>query len=223
MDKVLWRKLTKNDMNAINGLAAPAGGGGGAKHIALGVSSRDFPINEFLGVTACRNVTIDVQSVPGLVEKGSIIFTCNPSRRNGEWIISQQHLDRYPLWTQKHGFPSDFNDEDSPDRPVIFIFRIAGEYHARFCTVSQLDTLLPRYGPAIKLSSKALLQKSYDQNSFLMASWIKLNNANLTRTSFFRPFLERHRRRYPSSAPIMENTVSACTRFAYSAAKRRGQ
>ena len=69
----------------------------------------------------------------------------------------------------------------------------------------------------------ALLQKSYDQNSLRIASWIKLNRASLTRTSFFLPFEERHLERYPSSAPIMLNTVSACTRFAYSAVKRRGQ
>ena len=45
---VLWKRLTSNDFNAMNGLASPHGRGGGARHIALGVRTRAFPIEQFL-------------------------------------------------------------------------------------------------------------------------------------------------------------------------------
>jgi hypothetical protein len=49
---VLWRRLTMNDFNAMNGTASPRGRGGGARHVALGVSTETFPIEELNGTAS---------------------------------------------------------------------------------------------------------------------------------------------------------------------------
>ena len=127
----------------MTGEAAPSGTGGGAKHIALGINSPTFPINSFLNITTCQDINIKIEKIPGLIREKTIEFSCNPSRRHGEWRISRQHSDRYPLWTTDYSFPRDINEYNEQDPPIIFIIRISKMYHARFCMYSDLDTLLP--------------------------------------------------------------------------------
>ena len=79
-DVVLWRRLTNTDFNAMNGLAAPYGRGGGAMHIALGVQSDDFPIRRFLQ-TRKTEVTIATRGWPGHHKKAQLTFSGNPDRR----------------------------------------------------------------------------------------------------------------------------------------------
>jgi hypothetical protein len=135
----------------MTGEAAPAGTGGGAKHIALGVNSVEFPIQEFLGVKRCENIEIKIEQIPGLVEEKYIEFSCQADRRGGEWRISRQHHDRYPLWIETYGFPKNIRDYDSANPPVIFIIRISDEYHSRFCMLSNLPDFI---GSKIKSSIK---------------------------------------------------------------------
>lgn len=153
-DKVLWRKITATDMKAITGAAAPSGSGGGAKHIALGVSSRDFPILEFLNVPHCQDVDLRIEPISGLVEETDMEFSCQPERRGGEWRISRQHKDRYPLWTSVHGFPEDLEEYDLENPPVILIARISDRYHARFCMLSEMEGVSSDLKEAIEQSSK---------------------------------------------------------------------
>lgn len=163
-DKILWRKLTFNDMNAISGAAAPSGGGGGAKHIALGVDSSDFPIMDFLNVSSCQDIDIPIEPIPGLIERKNITLSSRLERRGGEWRIARQHLDRYPLWTPKYGFPRDANDYDDPNPPIIFIIKISDEYHARFCMLSELNNISPSLKNIIESSIKNSGIEDFDQD-----------------------------------------------------------
>ena len=151
-DKVLWRKIQRVDMMAMSGHAAPGGGGGGAKHIALGRNSNQFPIHEFLHVNGCGDTAITIEPIPGLVEEKRMEFACQPGRRQGEWRIARQHHDRYPLWTVNYGFPESVGSYDQDDPPVIFILRISNEYHARFCMLSRLARVSPILDGAIRNS-----------------------------------------------------------------------
>jgi hypothetical protein len=137
---LLWRRITRTDMMDMTGRAAPSGTGGGAKHIPLGVNRPDFDIIGFLGAPGCEDVSITIEGIPGLVEDTELEFACNPDRRGGEWRITRQHSDRYPLWREEEGFPGyDNYDEDNP--PVIFIIKIQDKFHARFCMFSELGEL----------------------------------------------------------------------------------
>jgi len=129
-------------MNAIMGEAAPGGGGGGAKHIALGTDSKNLPLNAFIGVTTPKQTTLAIEEIPGLVSQQTLELSINPAR-NKEWRISRQHLNRYPLWTEQYGFPKDVVSYDQNNPPIIFIINLSGKYHARFCLYSQLTTIAP--------------------------------------------------------------------------------
>lgn len=163
-DKILWRKLTSNDMNAISGAAAPGGGGGGAKHIALGVDSRDFPIMDFLNVSSCQDIDIKIEPITGLIEQKNITFSSQQNRRGGEWRIARQHLDRYPLWTPKYGFPRGANDYNDQNPPVIFIIKISNEYHVRFCMLSEVINISPSLKSIIESSRKNSGIEDFEQS-----------------------------------------------------------
>jgi len=153
-DRVLWRKIQRVDMMAMTGEAAPARTGGGAKHIALGRNSDQFPIHEFLRVNGCGNTAITIEPIPGLVEERQMEFACQPERRKGEWRIARQHHERYPLWTVDYGFPESVDSYDQDDPPVIFILRISNEYHARFCMLSSLAGVSTILDAAVRDSGK---------------------------------------------------------------------
>ncbi len=153
-DKILWRKIMPMDMASILGQAAPAGGGGGSRHIVLGADRDWFLIHDFLDVTRCEDTEVVFQPIHGIVEPKIIGFSCLASRRGGEWIISRQHNERYPLWTEEHGFPRDVDSYDPNDPPVILIIRISNEYHARFYMLSKLDEIAPDLQEIIANSAK---------------------------------------------------------------------
>ena len=163
-DKILWRKLTFNDMNAISGAAAPGGGGGGAKHIALGVNKPNFAIKDFLNVNVCQDITITIEPIPGLIEQQNIIVSSQESRRGGEWRIARQHRDRYPLWEPQYGFPNDSTQYDHTNPPIIFIIKISNEYHARFCMLSELDNLSSLLKNIIETSKNNSGIEDFEQN-----------------------------------------------------------
>jgi len=140
-DKVLWRRITKTDMMGMTGEAAPSGTGGGAKHIVLGTNGPDFNIYEFLGVNRCEDIVKTIEEIPGRVPRFDLTFSCLSDRRGGEWRLARQHLERYPLWKPKYDFPSGMEDYSESNPPIIFIFKIAGKYHARFCMYSDLEGL----------------------------------------------------------------------------------
>lgn len=136
VDSVLWRQLTQTDYNSIHGLAAPSGSGGGARHIALGVSTPRFPIDQFLGAGAESTLTVDARSDG--YGTGELRFTSIPGRRGGEWIIPDQHTNRHPAWSIAAGLPSSY---DPTNRPVILVFRIGNYFHARLSDSNRLSSL----------------------------------------------------------------------------------
>lgn len=140
-DKILWHKIMRTDMLAITAEAAPSGTGGGARHIVLAVNRDEFPIHDFLNVTQCQDMEIAIQPIHGIVGPVRMEFACLASRRRGEWRIARQYNERYPLWTEQHGFPRDIDSYDANDPPVILIIRISNKYHARFCMLSKLDEI----------------------------------------------------------------------------------
>jgi HNH endonuclease len=125
---VLWKKLTPTDFNSMQGLASPGGTGGGARHIALGVASRGFPIDRFLGTGSASRI---VEADSGSFGEGELRFTSIPSRRGGEWMIADQRTHRHPAWQEKAGFPAHY---DESDPPVILVFRVDDRFHARVTT-----------------------------------------------------------------------------------------
>ena len=102
---VVWKRLTENDFNAMHGLASPHGHGGGARHIALGVCNNSFPIDAFLK-SRRRTATITTAGQLGNHPAGALIFSSNPDRRGGEWLIRDQFSNRHPAWTSLAGFPT---------------------------------------------------------------------------------------------------------------------
>lgn len=136
-DLVLWRRLTNTDFNAMNGAAAPYGRGGGAMHIALGIQSTNFPIQQFLQTTNTE-VTIETQAWPDHHTAAALTFSGNPGRRHGEWRITDQYTHRHPAWTRAAGFPAAY---DSADPPYVLIFRTQDQYHARLASEAELLAL----------------------------------------------------------------------------------
>lgn len=134
---VLWKRLTENDFNAMHGAASPRGHGGGARHIALGVSNRAFPIADFLGRRQ-GNVTLPTVAQLGHHPADELEFSSNPGRRHGEWIIRDQFSHRHPAWTESTGFPTTY-DSDNP--PYVLIVRIGDKTHARSITANKLGRI----------------------------------------------------------------------------------
>ncbi|HTU00030.1 MAG TPA: HNH endonuclease [Rhizomicrobium sp.] len=135
-DYVLWKLLTETDFNAMNAHASPGGKGGGARHVALGVATKKFPVASFLGVSGKARIAIQANSDqfgPGILKFSSI-----PGRRGGEWIIRDQYANRNPAWEPSAGFPTVY---DPANPPVILVFRVGGGFHTRLSTSKQFTSL----------------------------------------------------------------------------------
>lgn len=137
-DAVLWRRLTETDFNAMHGDASPRGRGGGAMHVALGVASNDFRVDDFLRAHGQRRIIVTAAPEPGTGTSAPLSFSSNPNRRGGEWLIRDQFSHRHPAWTAAAGFPVQF---DRADPPYVMVFRVGREFHARFATANDLGSL----------------------------------------------------------------------------------
>lgn len=146
---VLWRRLTETDFNAMHGEASPHGRGGGAMHIALGVRTKNFPIDRFLNAVGRKNVTIDAASNEGKKKVAPLTFSSNPARRGGEWLIRDQFSHRHPAWSSTAGFRATY-DENNP--PYIIVLRQGGKFYARFAYFNRLSQLGPNVVPNELLS-----------------------------------------------------------------------
>lgn len=134
---VLWRRLSQTDFRAINGNASPHGRGGGAMHIALGVRTDDFPIDDFLDAHGQTEGIISATGpLPG--QQAQIVFNGNPHRRGGEWRICDQFSHRHPAWQVAQGFPDAYNEDDPP---YVLIFKVGRHFHARFSSQDALKKL----------------------------------------------------------------------------------
>ncbi|MGH8612578.1 MAG: HNH endonuclease [Gammaproteobacteria bacterium] len=134
-DDVLWRRLTRTDFNAMNGIASPSGRGGGAMHISLGVESHDFPIREFLRAGSARNVQVEIPTRSANYDVATLWFGSNAQRRGGEWLIRDQYSNRHPAWSDAAGFPSNY---DAANPPYVLVFRVGGNFHARFASARRI-------------------------------------------------------------------------------------
>ncbi|MGH9426724.1 MAG: HNH endonuclease [Terriglobia bacterium] len=148
---VLWRRLTETDFNAMYGEASPHGRGGGAMHVALGVRTATFPIDQFLNAPGRSNVTIQTAAELGGEIRAPLTFSSNPNRRGGEWLIRDQFSHRHPAWSSAAGFPLTF---DQADPPYVLIFRVGRAFHARFASTSRL------IGLGANVVSNEILQES---------------------------------------------------------------
>jgi hypothetical protein len=161
---VMWKRLTVNDFNAMNGKASPHGDGGGARHIALGVQNASFPIGRFLNSGRRSSVTIATSAQTGNHDQGALIFNSNPSRRGGEWLIRDQFSHRHPAWSPAAGFPTTYDKDDSP---FVLIFRVGNAFHVRFAKANGLSRL-----PAASLPEGLLTRRKGIQSApepFLVA------------------------------------------------------
>jgi len=123
----------------MNGQAAPHGHGGGAMHIALGVQTENFPVQDFL-TTANTEATIRTEPWPQHHRAANLTFSGNPDRRGGEWRITDQYTHRHPAWTRDAGFPAAY---DRANPPYVLIFRVQDKYHVRLSTQAGLLALGP--------------------------------------------------------------------------------
>lgn len=111
-------------------------------HIALGVDSSNFPIEEFLRA-AQPKITISTQPWPGHHGPAYLTFSGNPDRRSGEWHIADQYTNRHPAWTQDAGFPVRYNHSNPP---YVLVFKVQDQYHARLAIEAELR---PALGTAV--------------------------------------------------------------------------
>jgi len=158
-DRLLWRRLTSTDFDAINGAAAPSGTGGGAMHIALGTNSADLPIKSFLGGSTSSTVSISTQPSPPQIPKSTLTFDGNPSRRGGEWRIADQFTHRHPAWSPTVGFPTSYN---ASNRPIVFVRNDNGSYAASFATENLLRITAPTLAEIIDGSRRNSGIVTYD-------------------------------------------------------------
>jgi hypothetical protein len=147
---VLWRRLSTTDFRAMNGNASPHGRGGGAMHIALGVRTDHFPIDNFLNAAGRTEVTISAATDGTHGQTANLAFSGNPSRRGGEWRIRDQYSHRHPAWAKTAGFPSKY---DPSNPPYILVFKIGKSFHARFLLESDILKLSPSGRPKGILST----------------------------------------------------------------------
>lgn len=166
-DYLLWKQLTPTDFSSMHGTASPFGRGGGARHIALGVATKQFPIDEFLNPRGHDRVRVLADS--GGFGSGPLIFASISKRRNGEWMIADQHAHRHPAWTVAAGFPAEYIPADPP---TIFVFRVGEQYHARVGTLSQLSALASELPNGVK-------QKGITPTTYALLSAFKLSPSDL--------------------------------------------
>lgn len=141
---VLWRRLSATDFKAMNGKASPLGHGGGAMHIALGVRTDKFPIDNFLGAHGKTEATITASADRESTQLYELAFSGNPVRRGGEWRIRDQYSHRHPGWTPTFGFPSTY---DAKNPIYILLFKTVEKFHARYSLESDLQKLSPSSRP----------------------------------------------------------------------------
>ena len=159
---VLWKRLTENDFNAMHGVASPHGQGGGARHIALGVCNNSFPIDAFLN-SRRRTVTVNTSARPEYYHASTLVFSSNPDRRGGEWLIRDQFSNRHPAWTHNAGFPESY---DPVDPPFVLVFRIGNSVHVRSALASVLAAFPANALPTGILSRPKGIQPA--SNAFLL-------------------------------------------------------
>lgn len=113
-------------------------------HIALGVRSDIFPIDDFLNAPGQTDVAISASADPKRIQVAHLAFSGNPRRRGGEWRIRDQFSNRHPAWTTGAHFP---NSYDPSNPPYILIFKVGNSFHARFSLEDQLLKLSPTERP----------------------------------------------------------------------------
>lgn len=136
--RVLWRRISPTYFRAINGSASPHGRGGSAMHIALGVRTDLFPIDDFLNARGQTDVVISAAADPNRTQVVDLAFSGNPRRRGGEWRIRDQYSNRHPAWATTAGFPTVY---DPRNPPYILIFKFGKSFHARFSLESRILSL----------------------------------------------------------------------------------
>src|SRR5206468_3752337 len=113
----------------MNGDASPSGRGGGAMHIALGVRTDRFPIDNFLSAAGQTEAIISAAADRDRTQERPLAFSGNPQRRGGEWRVRDQYSNRHPAWATTAGFPTAY---DANDPPYILIFKTGTSFHARY-------------------------------------------------------------------------------------------
>lgn len=156
--QVLWKRLTETDFNAMNGNAAPSGSGGGAMHVALGVSNSTFPIGDFLEAEGRQVVSIKTEARTGKYTTNKLNFLSNPNRRGGEWIIRSQNSGRHPAWDSVSGFPQNF---DASNGVIIFIFKLGVRFYACFKFETELASI-EGTSKLLKEGSKGIVNATQD-------------------------------------------------------------
>jgi hypothetical protein len=202
---VLWKQLTKTDFNAMIAHASPGGRGGGARHVALGVATKKFPVDDFLGVSGRAKIAIYANSdefAPGVLKFSSI-----PTRRGGEWIIRDQYANRHPAWEPSAGFPHIYDPANSP---VILVFRVGGGFHARLSTSKG-------FAPFAKE-----LPQGFTQKGIAPATDKLLAGFNLAPSTLLNSF-EEHLAEVPVDAFNPANIADAREKTFGLIAKRQGQ
>lgn len=104
-------------------------------HIALGVRTPRFPIDDFLDATGQNEATISAAADPDRSHVAPLAFSGNPQRRGGEWRIRDQYSHRHPAWRKAASFPIIY---DADDPPYVLIFKIGKLFHARFALQSEI-------------------------------------------------------------------------------------
>lgn len=114
----------------MHGHASPHGFGGGARHIALGVSRTSFDIAKFLGQPGKGDIEIEAHDQTNIA-RSPLGFLSNAGRRGGEWIIRDQATHRHPAWTTASGFSASY---DVSNPPYVLVFEVGGRFFARSAT-----------------------------------------------------------------------------------------
>lgn len=138
-------------------------------HIALGVQSAKFPIDEFLDAGGKNTVIVTTAPQAGNHSRSTLTFGNTPTRRGGEWLIRDQYSHRHPALSPNAGFPTTY---DTNDPPYVLIFRIGKEFHVRFAQLGTLSQL-----PATSLPTGILERQKGIQpvaNVFLKAIGVPL-------------------------------------------------
>ncbi|MBW6426203.1 HNH endonuclease [Rhizobium sp. XQZ8] len=138
MQSLMWRRLTLTEFRAMNGKAAPGGGGGGAMHISLGKDGAQFPIKRFLESGNSTTWSVETPAFKGNAQNTELTFAGNPNRRGGEWLIRDQFTHRHPIWSGANGFPKVY---DPQDPPYIFVAKVGKRFAVSWATEASLRAI----------------------------------------------------------------------------------
>lgn len=148
-------------------------------HVALGVRTDTFAIDEFLNAIGQRNVTIEVATEPGKGGPTPLKFSSNPNRRGGEWLIHDQFSHRHPAWSKAAGFRAKYRHADPP---YVLIFRVRNTFHARHADLTRL----------VKLGEKIVPKKMLAESKGVSpASAALLSAFNIPAPTLLDTFLEQ--------------------------------